>query len=121
MPPFLRVCVLLLSPLGVVEYLHGRMLKKKAPVISFPIAVLRWDCFFLQMWNTSLSGVAFWCFVGGLPDLYPHSFCCRIKDLCHDAYRVEFPRRCVQKDSDTSNMTALTVLWSCLGIFFATN
>ena len=36
-----RVC--LFSPLSVVEYSHDFMLKKKAPTVSCPMAVLRWE------------------------------------------------------------------------------
>ena len=73
------------------------------------------------MWNTSLDGMAFWCFVGGSTDFYPHTFICRIRYLCSDVSRARSPQRCVRKDVDTSNTAALTVLWKSLDLLVAPN
>ena len=42
-PSFHKTNFHLLYPLGVVEYLHDLTPKKKAPAISCPMAVLKWE------------------------------------------------------------------------------
>ena len=68
-PPFHRMRVFLFYHLGVVEYSHDHMPNKQATANSCPMDVLIWEWYFLKMWNTSLSGIAFWYFVGGYTDL----------------------------------------------------
>ena len=56
------------SHLGVFKYLHDCSPKKKAPEMSFPVAVLRWECYFLYIYSTSLVGI-FMVFGGGVPQI----------------------------------------------------
>ena len=51
----------------------------------------------------------------------PRSFSCRIRDICPDASRFGSLQRCARKDTDTSFMAALTVLWRILDLLVAPN
>ena len=65
----LSLCVCFAPPLGVFEYLHNHMQKKKLPVISLPMAMIRRELFFLYMCSTCLDSIDFWCLLGGSSDL----------------------------------------------------
>ena len=73
------------------------------------------------MCNTSLSGMAFWCFVGGSTYFWSRSCRCMIREFCTDASRVGSPRRFVRKDAYTSDTTSLTVTWRSLELFVVPN
>ena len=63
------MCVSFSYPLGVIEYLYAHMMNKKAPEMSWPMEMLKWEFCLLYMFRTSLDMIYFWCLLGGSNDL----------------------------------------------------
>ena len=118
---FRNICVCFIPTLGVVEYLHDLMPKKKYLEIGFLMDVIKWYFFFLRTYNYSLVGTDFLCLVGGYTILQPCIRRCRMRDFWPNFSWKRLLWRAVLKDVGTYNMSDLTVLRSSFYFLVVSN
>ena len=109
---FLRDACLVWFPFGCRGVIAWPNSEEEAPTLICPMAVLRWECCFLWIFNISLSSIKFWGLFGGCTVLYSCICICRMRNFFPGVSKSRSLKRAVLKGSDTPNMAALTVPWS---------
>ena len=92
-------------------------MNNNAPTMSWSKDVLRWEWYLLYMWYTISTSRVFYFLVGYSTILYPCSCRWKMSYVWPEISGADSHQIPVLKDTNTPNMTDLTIMWRILAWF----